>query len=227
MADWSIMIYGIIATIMLLILILKFFTKRLPMKRLDRFMGKIHNKIGLVLIILLIIHMIQSFSLFNSRPLYIYIFGGSLVICIIIAAASYYFRKQIGRNWIKIHRITALVAGILVVCHIGGSIYSVSSYQKEVRNIVISDIDVSNIPNGNYVGEYDVEYIYAKVEVVVKDGEINEIKILEHRNERGGQAEKITDDIINKQKINVDAVSGATNSSKVIKKAVEIALYNR
>ena len=221
------MIFGIISAIILLLLILKFLTKRLSMKKLDKFMGKIHSKLGLLLIIILIIHMIQSFSVFNSRPLYIYILGASLVICIIMAAASYYFRKKIGNKWIKLHRITALVAVILVVCHIGSSLYSVISYQKEVSNIVVSDIDVSHISDGIYVGDYNVEYIYAKVEVTVKQGRITGIEILEHRNERGGPAEKITGDIITEQKIDVDAISGATNSSKVIKKAVETALINR
>ncbi|WP_227835506.1 MULTISPECIES: FMN-binding protein [unclassified Clostridioides] len=32
------------------------------------------------------------------------------------------------------------------------------------------------------------------------------------------------DKVLNKQKVDVDAVSGATNSSKVIKKAIENAL---
>jgi uncharacterized protein with FMN-binding domain len=34
------------------------------------------------------------------------------------------------------------------------------------------------------------------------------------------------DQIVSEQKIDVDAISGATNSSKVIKKAVENALEN-
>ena len=227
MADWSIMIFGIIAATILLILISKFFTKRIPMKKLDRFMAKIHSKLGFLLIIVLLIHLIQSFSLFDSRPIYIYILGVILVICIIVAAASYYFRKQLGNKWIKVHRIFALITVILVVCHIGSCLYSVTSYQKVVNNIVISEIDVTHIPDGIYEGEYDVIYIYAKVEVTVKHGKIADINILEHRNERGGPAEKITTSIINEQKIDVDAVSGATNSSRVIKKAVENALMNR
>jgi uncharacterized protein with FMN-binding domain len=50
---------------------------------------------------------------------------------------------------------------------------------------------------------------------------------LEHRHERGKTAEVITDSIIDEQKIDVDAISGATNSSTVIKKAVENALKSR
>jgi uncharacterized protein with FMN-binding domain len=52
------------------------------------------------------------------------------------------------------------------------------------------------------------------------------IVIWEHRNERGEPAERIANDIIVRQEINVDAVSGATNSSSVIKKAVENAFLN-
>ena len=46
------------------------------------------------------------------------------------------------------------------------------------------------------------------------------------QNERGALAEGIIDDIMAQQKIDVDAVTSATNSSNVIKKAIENALIN-
>lgn len=73
-------------------------------------------------------------------------------------------------------------------------------------------------------GLYDVDFIYAKVNVTVQNGAVTHITVLEHKNERGKPAEIVTDKIIAEQKIDVDAVSGATNSSTVIKKAVENAL---
>ncbi len=72
--------------------------------------------------------------------------------------------------------------------------------------------------------EYDVNFIYAKVEVTVQDGKITNIELLDHKNERGKPAEAILDKMIDAQEINVDAISGATNSSTVIKKAAENAL---
>ena len=60
--------------------------------------------------------------------------------------------------------------------------------------------------------------------VTVQNGAITNIDILEHKNGRGSSAEAVVDRIIEEQKIEVDAVSGATNSSAVIKKAVENAL---
>ena len=69
-----------------------------------------------------------------------------------------------------------------------------------------------------------MDFVYAKVEVTVQNGVITNIDILEHKNGRGSSAEIVVDSIIEEQKIDVDAVSGSTNSSIVIKKAVENAL---
>lgn len=101
---------------------------------------------------------------------------------------------------------------------------SVADYKKAVKETVIGDVDFSAIPDGVYVGAYDVDFIYAKVEVTVRDGKMTDIAILEHRQERGKAAEAVIADMIAEQRIDVDAVSGATNSSTVIKKAVENAL---
>ena len=118
---------------------------------------------------------------------------------------------------------------LLLVGFVWGILYlkSVADYKKAVKETTFEDIHISDIPDGVYVGEYDVDFIYAKVEVTVQNGEITNINILEHRHERGKTAEVITDSIIDEQKIDVDAISGATNSSTVIKKAVENALKSR
>ena len=101
---------------------------------------------------------------------------------------------------------------------------NVADYKRAVRETTFDEIDIADVPGGIYIGEYDVNFIYAKVEVTVEDGEIVSINILEHRHERGKAAEKVIEKIIEEQKTDVDAVSGATNSSTVIKKAVENAL---
>ena len=127
-------------------------------------------------------------------------------------------------NKLKIFLIAAIfvlaAAGAVFAFYMSG----VAAYQNKVKNTVISGVNISQIPDGVYIGEYDVSYIYAKVEVTVKSGEITGISILEHRNDRGESAERIIDEIIERQEIDVDAVSGATNSSTVIKKAVENAV---
>lgn len=119
-----------------------------------------------------------------------------------------------------------MIAILIVLCLVGGSIYLIKvwNYQKTVKSLTYSDIAIEDIENGIYIGECNVDFIYAKVAVTVENGAITQIDILEHKNERGTPAEKIIDNILQQQSIDVDAVSGATNSSKVIKKAVENAL---
>ena len=118
---------------------------------------------------------------------------------------------------------------LLLIGLVWGIIYlkSVADYKQAVKETTYENIHISDIPDGVYVGEYDVDFIYAKVEVTVQNGEITNINILEHRHERGKTAEVIADSIVDEQKIDVDAISGATNSSTVIKKAVENALKSR
>ena len=117
---------------------------------------------------------------------------------------------------------------LLLIGLVWGIIYlkSVSDYKQAVKETTFEEINISDIPDGVYIGEYDVNFIYAKVEVTVQNGEITNINILEHRHERGKAAEAIANKIVDEQKIDVDAISGATNSSTVIKKAVENALKN-
>lgn len=100
----------------------------------------------------------------------------------------------------------------------------VADYQRTVRAIAIPDLSFENLPDGSYIGECDVDLIYARVEVVVDGGSVSEIRILEHRNGRGLPAERIVEDMTAQRSLQVDAVTGATNSSIVLKKAAANAL---
>lgn len=131
--------------------------------------------------------------------------------------------KESRKRMVACTAILLLLAGV-----VSASVYlkSVADYKKAVAGTNIGEIDISGIPDGVYAGEYDVNFIYVKVEVAVQSGEMTDITLLEHKQERGKAAEAIVQDMIAEQKIDVDAVSGATNSSTVIKKAVENALRN-
>lgn len=123
-------------------------------------------------------------------------------------------------------RVVLLAIIIFAAVLISSMIYlkSVSEYKRKVQLTTFDEINISDISDGIYIGEYDVNFIYAKVKVSVKNGKIADIDILKHKNGRGKSAEAIINKIVYEQKINVDAISSATNSSIVIKKAVENAL---
>lgn len=118
--------------------------------------------------------------------------------------------------------ILATIALIILVTI--GIYIKAQSDLKGLTTMEIQDVDLSKIEDGYYEGSYEVFPISVKVNVTVKNHGITDIIILKHTNGQGGSAEKITEHIIKSQSLKVDAISGATYSSKVIIKAVENAL---
>lgn len=90
----------------------------------------------------------------------------------------------------------------------------------------IGYVDLSNLENGIYNGRHSAGLVEVELAVNIDNGKIIDIQILNHDNWRGGKAEKIVNEVVNKQSLDVDLVSGATISSKVIIKSVENALSN-
>lgn len=127
----------------------------------------------------------------------------------------------------RILSFTAILLFLISLIFTAVHLKSVADYKIAVKEITFGNVDITDVPNGVYVGEYDVDFVYAKIEVTVQNGVITNIDILEHKNGRGSPAEVVVDRIVAEQKIEVDAVSGATNSSTVIKKAVENALTGK
>ncbi|WP_026881505.1 FMN-binding protein [Clostridium akagii] len=121
--------------------------------------------------------------------------------------------------------ITAVCIVALTVGIFGGRyIISVEKYKKTIKEIKIGTVDLSKISDGTYTGSFDAVYIAAKVSVTVKDNKITNIVLLNHKNERGKPAEVIPEKVVEAQSLQVDTISGATNSSKVILKSIENAL---
>ncbi|NNL75782.1 MAG: FMN-binding protein [Desulfobacterales bacterium] len=88
-------------------------------------------------------------------------------------------------------------------------------------------LDRAELTDGVYAGSYRGGPNRAAVRVTIKDQAIVEIEITEHQAWRGKKAELPTiERIIASQSTNVDAVSGATNSSRVIMNAVQNAIEN-
>lgn len=102
--------------------------------------------------------------------------------------------------------------------------YDLKSYKNITSTLETKDVDISKIKDGSYIGECNAKFVEAKVRVNVKNGKITGIDLLEHRNGRGKPAEVIPQRVVAAQSLKVDTVSGATNSSKVILKAIENAL---
>ena len=97
-------------------------------------------------------------------------------------------------------------------------------YKKQVEAITIEDIDPAKVPDGKYTGKHETKLVSAEVEVMVRNGRIERITLTKHEHGRGEKAESIVDTVVEEQSLDVDTVSGATGSSKIILKAIEKAL---
>lgn len=95
------------------------------------------------------------------------------------------------------------------------------------REVLASENGTADFEDGSYEGAGIGFGGEIRVEVVVEEGEITEISLLEAKGEDAAYlttAESILDDILKAQSVDVDTVSGATFSSTGIRDAVSDAL---
>ena len=119
-------------------------------------------------------------------------------------------------------RIALIGAGVL--CVVIGSMLAMKMETEQVRALTIGELELSQTADGIYTGSAETMLVSAKVEVSVENHEIQSVKILEHQTGKGKPAEAIVDEIARQDSLDVDAVAGATYSSKVIRYAVYDAL---
>ncbi len=98
-------------------------------------------------------------------------------------------------------------------------------YNREIENLQIKSPEIAALEDGEYHGMYQVYDIKARVALEIHSGKIVDID-LDHEHQRGYNAEEIAQRVMEEQSLEVDMVTGATHSSKVILKAVEKALCN-
>jgi len=106
----------------------------------------------------------------------------------------------------------------------------ISEEIRHILNMDIAHIDLSGISDGTYTGSFPFgdTYMY-RVSVTVDSGIITGIEVLENgtENEYAEKGLGVIPRIIDKQTPNVDAVSGATVTSKALMKCVEKALAQK
>ena len=122
--------------------------------------------------------------------------------------------------------VLMVILAILILCLFAGGFYLkfIGDYKAKVDALTFDEIDLTKVEDGIYEGQCDTGVVRARVQVTVRDHRLESVELLEHENGRGTPAEAILDQMVQEQTTTVDVVSGATCSSKVIRKAVETAL---
>jgi uncharacterized protein with FMN-binding domain len=131
-----------------------------------------------------------------------------------ISCRSFWALKVRNRDW------KALVLGII-------AFFIQSTFPSGCAQapLIGGPVDRARLADGIYEGSYREGPNSALVKVTIKSNTIIGIEIVEHQAWRGKQAESsVLNRILEAQSTDVDAVSGATNSSRVIMNAVHQAV---
>ena len=217
------MIFGAITAILFLFSAASFITRRNGKGEADYTASKGQRILSVTLLITALLHLVAVSKLLRQRPPLMILLGVLLMLCLLVAVVVPWFFHMSRPRRQKVYQAALVVFVIGLVAHIGVGLSSFSTYRSQVLALN-PYAEIGNVSNGTYIGECDAGYIYVKVRVTVQGGRMTDIALLEHRNEHGTPAEAIIERVLQQQSLQVDRVSGATNSSKVILQAVENAL---
>lgn len=121
-------------------------------------------------------------------------------------------------------KIMLVIPAVLALLIITMCAVIVIRMNSQVKSFDRSEVDVSQVKDGIYEGRSETDMVKVDVRVTVSNGDISDIEIVRHECGKGKIANVIVEDMIEKDDVEVDAVSGATFSSEVIKDAVRNAL---
>lgn len=139
--------------------------------------------------------------------------------------------KKKVRVWYIVLGIGAVLVGV-----IGIGLIATEPGLAEVAHLTFSDIDFGRLRNGTYIGNYNGvkdSIRDTSVKVIISSGKVVEIHAIGGGLADGKQADELSngkslDDLFNsvmeRETLRVDAISGATLTSKSYLKAVEDAL---
>ena len=90
--------------------------------------------------------------------------------------------------------------------------------------MTFKSIDITKVRDGVYMGECSLFPVTAVVKIKVEGGRVTSIDVMKHMHGKGYGADVLASRVIETQSLEVDAVSGASGSSKAMRKAIENAL---
>ena len=120
-------------------------------------------------------------------------------------------------------KIFYVILGI-VLLGTSGCLSLTASMKKNLAKIENEDIDMETVEDGIFEGHSELARVKVDVKVLVKNHKLIKVELLRHECGLGHPADVIVDKMVEQNTWDVDAVSGATVSSEIIKNAVNKAL---
>ncbi|MCF7929111.1 MAG: FMN-binding protein [Spirochaetales bacterium] len=120
-------------------------------------------------------------------------------------------------------KITAVFLAILLFPAVLSGCKGIEEAEA-AKQLEIKTPDLHSVEDGRWTGNWKAGPVSVEIALTVRSGRIESVELTEHDNWRGEAAEVLVDTIAAEQSLDVDTISGATISSKVILKAAEKAL---
>lgn len=120
-------------------------------------------------------------------------------------------------------KIFYVILGI-VLLGTSGCLSLTASMKKRLAKIENEVIDMETVEDGIFEGHSELDLVKVDVKVLVKNHKLIKVELLRHECGLGHPADVIVDKMVEQNTWDVDAVSGATVSSEIIKNAVNKAL---
>jgi uncharacterized protein with FMN-binding domain len=127
------------------------------------------------------------------------------------------------KRWV----VALIAAGAIVAALALAAGVFVSKFRtmaREIGSMTFESIDITKVRDGSYKGDCSLFPVTATVRVNVEGGRIASIEVIKHMHGKGYGAEALAQRVVEAQSLDVDAVSGASGSSKAMRKAIENAL---
>ncbi len=100
--------------------------------------------------------------------------------------------------------------------------------EQRVVAMPINEVDLAQVQDGTYRGSFTFAKFAYVVDVKVESHRISAITMVKNRDDKWAQlAATMADSVVRQQRLGVDAIAGATASSRVILKAIELSFKTR
>jgi uncharacterized protein with FMN-binding domain len=129
----------------------------------------------------------------------------------------------------RVFAFSSIGAAAIVVA---GALFWTFYYAEilRIRDLSVRAVDLTRVPSGRHSASFETPYKSYHVSVVVEAHAIRSVQVTPSDDfmayfDRKGLA--VADQVVLKQRTDVDAVSGATVTSKAVLKAIEKALVDQ
>lgn len=152
--------------------------------------------------------------------------SSALIAGIIFSTYGIFARAQVGG------KLASVKASVREATKTGSAAATASDRSNTADSIPLIRTSYSSMADGSYVGKREYAYYgYVQVEVMVRNGRISDVKVLEHPNDNGTSryinsiaVPYLIQEAVQAQSANIDLVSGATLSSTAFVKSLDTAI---